>query len=94
MGCCSSTPERIPLIAPDPVDSVDPDPTLTRFKELYHSGSPIDIIPTRVVAGTMGVSAITMGRMLTKWGYELDRKYINGRRERVVMGVCKSDQVI
>lgn len=89
MGCCASTPERIPLVAPDPVDPLPLDPMLIRFKELYYSGQPHDVIPTRVVAGTMDVSAITMGRMLTKWGYQLDRKYVGGRRERVVVGIRK-----
>lgn len=85
MGCCASSHE--PLVAPDPVDTTPLDPTLMMFKELYRDGQLGDVVPTRLVAMAMGTSPISMGRMLTRWGYRLDRKYIDGRRERVVVGV-------
>ena len=87
MGCCTSTPHHEPLIAPDPVDPTPLDPTLVRFKEMYDRGHSGDVIPTRVVAIAMGTSAVSMGRMLAKWGYQLDRRYLDGKRERVVVGV-------
>ena len=92
MGCCMSKGSLgEPLVAPDDVieeflDTVEPvDPLETRFNGLYGKGD--GVIPTSDLAKSMGVSAITMGRMVTKWGYQLGRRYVEGKRLRVVIGL-------
>ena len=78
MGCCGSTPGREPLLAPlDPLES--------KFNCLYVKGD--GVIPTRTVAKSVGISAVAMGRMVGPWGYQVGRRYVNGRRERVILGL-------
>ena len=59
------------------------DPDYVRFYDMYKSG----VISVGVLAESMGVSRISMGRKLSKWGYHTERRYMDGKRERVVVGV-------
>ena len=72
MGCCGSTPDDEPL-----------DPDYVRFRDMYTDG----VISVGVLADSMGLSRVSMGRKLSGWGYHTERRYLGGKRERVVVGV-------
>ena len=78
MGCCGSAADREPLLSPV-------DPLEAKFNSLFVKGD--GVIPTRDVAKSMGVSAVTMGRMVGPWGYQVGRRYVGGKRERVIVGL-------
>lgn len=86
MGCCGSIPEIEPLLAPDD-DQSEPDPVEVKFNAMYMKGCPSDMIPTREVALSMGLPVNIMGRLVKQWGYELGRRYLDGKRDRVVIGI-------
>ena len=98
MGCCLAKDpidfeEDTTLGASlDPIDVKEGtieslDPLLTRFNELFIKGDQCDVISTIDITIIMGIPAITMGRMVTQWGYGHSRKYIDGKRMRVVVGI-------
>ena len=83
MGCCLAKEDvSAPLLDPDPRDPLE-----VKFNDLYVRGGLDDYIPTSVIARTMGIPSITMGRMVTQWGYTVGRKYVGGKRLRVVLGI-------
>ncbi len=75
------------MLAPEPEPEPELDPTVSKFNNLYVKGCPDDMIPTRDVAKSMGMPVTTMGRLVKQWGYELGRRYLDGKRERVVVGI-------
>lgn len=88
MGCCTSTPDSVPLISPGyPEEESLGDPGELKFGELFVRGDPGDVVPTRDVASAMGLSAVATGRMVSSWGYQTGRRYVDGRRERVIIGI-------
>jgi hypothetical protein len=97
MGCClTKDPLRVPLVAPDEDSlviplSMPPDESAdlleVQFNELCIKGDTGDVIPTSTLARSMGISSITMGRLVTKWGYQVGRRYVDGSRLRVVFGL-------
>ena len=79
MGCLESKPEPLEPLLPDC------DPSEIKFNEMFQRGE--GVIPTRDVAKAMGLSAVTTGRLVSKWGYQVGRRYLDGKRERVVIGI-------
>lgn len=76
----------VPLeVSVEPEEPLDPD--YVRFHGVYTEGVLGDMVPIRDVSDSMGLSTISMGRKLSKWGYHTERKYLGGKRERVVMGI-------